>query len=110
MATETFKVLAQTNPSATTLTDSYTVPSLTQAVISSIYVANRSATQTSFRVSVAVAGAADNNKQYLYYDVIIPGNDTFVCTVGLSLGAADVIRVYATLATLSFSVFGTEVT
>ena len=104
----TLKVLSQTNPSATTLTDSYTVPGATTATVSSLVVANRSATATSFRVSVAVAGAADNAKQYLYYDVPIAGNDTFTGTLGLSLGAADVIRVYATLATLSFNIFGVE--
>lgn len=108
--TDTLKVLAQTKPSATTLTDSYTVPALTSATISSIVVTNQSATATSFRISVAVAGLADTAKQYLYYDVPINGNDTFVFTGGITLGAADVIRVYNTLATLSFNIFGIEVT
>lgn len=58
----TYKVLSQTNPSATTLTDSYTVPAATQAIVSSISVANRSAISTSFRISVAIAGAADDAK------------------------------------------------
>lgn len=107
---DTLKVLSQTNPTAASLTDSYTVPAATTTVVSSIVVANRSATATSFRISVAVAGAADNNKQYLYYDIAAPGNDTFVTTIGISLGTGDVVRVYATLATLSFSLFGTEIT
>ena len=107
MAT-TQKVLAQTKPSATTLTDSYTVPAATQATISTIMVTNQSATATSFRLSVAVAGAADDTKQYLYYDIAIPGNDTFAATVGITLAATDVIRVYNTLATLSFNIFGVE--
>ena len=107
---ETLKVLSQTNPSATTLTDSYTVPGATTTVVSSLSVCNRSATATSFRVSIAVAGAADDNKQYVYYDVAIPGNDTFIATIGVSLGATDVIRVYATLATLTFQFYGVEVT
>lgn len=106
---ETLKVLAQSTPSAATLTDAYTVPGATSAVISSIVVANRSATATSFRISVAPNGAADANAQYLYYDVAIAGNDTFVATIGITLDAADVVRVYATLATLSFNIFGVEV-
>lgn len=105
---ETSKVLAQTNPTATTLTDSYTNATAGGAVVSSLTVCNRSATQTTFRVSVAVAGAADDNKQYIYYDVIIPGNDTFIATVGITLANTDVIRVYATLATLTFNFFGVE--
>jgi len=108
--TDTVKVLAQTNPSAATLTDSYTVPSSTSATISTITVANRSSTATSFRISVAVAGAANDNKQYLYYDVAIPGNDTFAATIGVTLATTDVIRVYATLATLTFNIFGVEIT
>jgi hypothetical protein len=107
---ETKKVLGQSNPSATTLTDAYTVPASTEAIISTITVANRSATATSFRISVAIAGAANDNKQYLYYDVAIPGNDTFAATIGIALAATDVVRVYATLATLSFSLYGVEIT
>ena len=105
---QTIKVLSQTMPSAATLTDSYTVPALTTAVISSIVICNQSATATTFRVSVAVAGLADTPKQYLYYNVTIAGNDTFIATIGVSLGAADVVRVYSTLATCSFNIFGVE--
>lgn len=105
---QTFKILSQTEPLATALTDSYTVPALTSTAVSSLIICNRSATVTSFRVSIAQAGAADDPKQYIYYDVTIPGNDTFIATVGLTLATTDVIRVYATLATLSFSFFGTE--
>lgn len=108
--TDTLKALAQSNPSAATLTDAYTVPASTSTSISSIVVTNRSAIATTFRISVAVAGAADNNKQYLYYDVPIGGNDSFVATLGITLAATDVLRVYATLATLSFNLFGVEVT
>jgi ribosomal protein S2 len=107
---DTFKVLAQSNPSAATLTDIYTVPGSTSTVVSTIVVCNRSAVATSFRISIQVANAADDNKQYLYYDVIIPGNDTFTLTLGITLATTDVIAVYATLATLSFNIFGSEIT
>ena len=102
------KVLGQSNPSAASFTDAYTVPALTRATISSITVANRSATTTTFRVSIAVAGAADDPSQYLFYDIPCPGNDTFTATIGATVGPADVVRVYATLATLSFNLFGIE--
>ncbi len=109
MAAETIKILAQTDPAAATLTDSYTVPSGANAVVSSVVVCNRSATATSFRISIAQAGAVDTNKQYLYFDLEIGGNDTFIATIGITLDETDVIRVRATLATLSFNVFGTEI-
>jgi hypothetical protein len=71
-------------------------------------VCNRSATPTSFRISVAPAGAADSLEQYLWYDLAIDGNDGFAATIGMTLEATDVVRVYATLATLSFNLFGVE--
>lgn len=105
---DSLKILGQSNPAAANLTDAYTVPAATQALISSITVANRSATATSFRVSLAVAGAANDDKQYIYYDVAIAGNDTFAAVLGIGLAATDKLRVYATLATLSFNIFGIE--
>lgn len=95
---------------ATTEADVYTVPAATQAVVSSIVVCNRSAVATTFRVYVAVAGIATADKQYLYYDVPIPGNDTFIATVGVTLGAGDVVRAYAGAATVSVGLFGVELT
>lgn len=106
----TYKVLSQTKPGAASLTDSYTVPALTQAVVSTISIANQSATPTAYRVSIAVAGLADTAKQYIAYDVAIAGNEMQTLTLGVSLGAADVVRVYNTLATLSFNTFGVELT
>ena len=106
----TLKVLGQSNPLAATLTDAYTVPGVTSATVSTITVANRSATTTSFRISVAIAGAADNAVQYVAYDTAIAGNDTIAFTIGVTLATTDVVRVYATLATLSFNIFGVEVT
>jgi hypothetical protein len=107
---EAHKPLAQTNPSAATLTDSYTVPSATSAVVSSIVICNRGGTETSIRISVAVGGAANDNKQYLYYDLPLPANDTFIATIGVTLAATDVIRVYAADAQVSFNIFGVEIT
>jgi hypothetical protein len=106
----TEKVLGQSNPAATTLTDFYTVPALTRSTNSTITVCNRSATLTTFRVSVAIGGAADTLAQYIFYDLEVAGNDTFAATIGMTLGPADVVRVYATLATLSFNLFGIEIT
>lgn len=104
----TLKVLGQVAPSAATLTTLYTVPAATTTVVNSITVANTSATPTAFRVSVQIAAAADNIKQYIAYDTNIAGND--VINLGpIALGAADVLKVYATLATLSFSAFGQEI-
>lgn len=107
---DTYKVLGQSNPVVTTLTDLYTVPAATSVVASTLVITNRSATATSFRASVAIAGAADANQQYIAYDVPIAGNETIALTIGITLAATDKVRVYATLATLSFNLFGVEKT
>jgi hypothetical protein len=104
----TIKVLGQSNPSATTLSTLYTVPAATSAVGSSIVICNRSATASSFRVAVRPAGAAIADEHYIYYDVAIAGNDTFIATIGVTLATTDVVSVYATLATLSFNLYGQE--
>lgn len=102
------KTLAQAFPSAATLTTLYTVPAATSTVCSTLVVCNQSAIQTSFRVSVRVAALADTAKQYLYYDAVILGNATFTATIGLTLAATDIVSCYATLGTVSFSLFGVE--
>ena len=104
----TYKILGQSAPSATTETDLYTVPSSTSAVCRSIVICNRGTTVTTFRVSISPAGAATANKDYLYYDVTLAGNDTFIATVGITLATTDKVRVYAGNANLSFNLFGTE--
>ena len=107
---DTLKVLGQAALAATTLTDVYTVPAATSATVSSITVCNRSSTSTTWRMSIAVAGAGDATSQYVYYDLPIPGNDTFIATVGFTLATTDVVRFYAGAATVTASVFGVQVT
>jgi hypothetical protein len=104
-----YKILGQSSPSATTSTDLYTVPATTSTVCSSLSICNRGGTPTTFRVSISPAGAAIANKDYLYYDVTLAGNDTFIATIGVTLATTDKIRVYAGNANLSFQIFGTEI-
>ena len=104
----TLKVLGQVAPAATTATDLYTVPASTSMVVSTLSVCNRGATNSTFRVSIRVAGAADATKQYLYYDTVAPKNDTVAATLGITLAATDVVTVYAGNANLSFQIFGQE--
>ncbi len=102
------KVLGQSSPGAASLTTLYTAPAATQCVASSLTICNRSAVATTFRVAVRPAGAAIANEHYIYFDLAISGLDTFVFTGGVTLAATDVVSVYATLATLSFQLFGME--
>jgi hypothetical protein len=103
-----YKVLGQSAPSATTATDLYTVPSSVSAVVSTLVVCNRGGSATTYRVSVRAAGAADATKQYLAYDVALPGNSTDFLTLGITLATTDVVTVYAGNANVSFNLFGNE--
>lgn len=105
----TYKTLAQSKPSAATLTDVYTVPGATSAIIAHVIAANQSAVATTIRVSMAVAGAADTPKQYVAYDVPILGNTVVDLALALTMATTDVLRVYNTLATVSFNVTGVEI-
>lgn len=108
MAT-TYKVLGQSSPSATTATTLYTVPAATQTIVSTVTVANRAATAGSYRIAVRVAGASLANSQYIAYDVSLPANASDTLTLGLTVGATDVITVYASSADITFSAFGSEI-
>jgi hypothetical protein len=99
-------VLGQSAPSATSLTDLYTVPAAKNAT-GRVIVTNRGGTDTTFRVSVAIGGAADDNSQYLVYGKAINGNDAG-STIAFMVGATDVIRVFAGNANLSFTFTGVE--
>jgi hypothetical protein len=109
MAT-TYKVLGQKIPTASsTETELYAVPSATSAIGSSIIIANRGTSVATFRVSIAVNNAATTAKDYIYYDLPIGANDTFIATIGITLGFNDRVRVYASNTNLSFSLYGSEI-
>ena len=107
---ESNKTLAQIKSAANTLEKLYTVPASTQTVVSSVVVCNQSATATSFSLQIRIAGAGSDTKQYIYFTVAIPGNETFIATIGATLATTDEVWVLATLATLSWTLFGVEIT
>ena len=106
-----YKVLGQSNPSATTVTTLYTVPAATQAVVSTIAVTNQAASAGTYRIIVQKAADVGSvvAKQYVAYDSAITANNSTMITIGITLDASDVIKVYASSATMSFHAFGTEI-
>lgn len=104
-----YKVLGQVAPSATTDTTVYTVPSATEAVISTIVIANRAGTAGSFRLAVRPDGATLSNEHYLAYDVALAANDSTTLTLGITMDASDVLTVYCSSSDMSVNVFGSEI-
>lgn len=105
-----YKVLGQTAPSATTDTTLYTAPASTQAVISTVSVANRSTTPATFRIAVRPDGVSLANQHYVAFDAPLNANDVVTLTLGITLGDTDVVTVRSSTANVSFCAFGSEIT
>jgi hypothetical protein len=104
-----YKVLGRKAAAATTAEELYAVPSASAAVVSSIVIANRSGSARTYRLAVKpTSGTTLANEHYLVYDATVPGNDTVVLTIGVTLASSNVIVTYASAADLTFTAFGSE--
>ena len=100
-----YGVLGQSAPSAGVLTSIYTVPAGRHATIR-VLATNRSTADT-FRVAVSPLGASIANAHYIAYDFPIDANDA-LSSAPFEVGATDVVRVYSTNGSISFTVSGLE--
>jgi len=107
MAT-TYKVLGQLAP-ASTSGDLYTVPSATEAVISTINVVNTGTTNSTISIAIRKNGDTLATNQYIVNGLILNPKVTLAYTSGLTLDAADVITVISTNNDCAFSAFGSEI-
>jgi hypothetical protein len=103
------KILGQVSPNATTATTAYTVPSASSAVISSIVVTNLNSSNATIRIAVRPAGAALEAKHYIAYDNTVFASTTESFVIGITMAATDVLTVYASVANVTFNVFGSEI-
>lgn len=109
MAT-TYKILGQSAPSNTSNADLYTVPSSTQAVVSTIFVSNVTATEATCRIFIREGGATAAVGNALIYDAPVAANDFTAITTGITLGETDVITVQSgTADSLTFHAYGSEI-
>jgi glucose-6-phosphate dehydrogenase assembly protein OpcA len=104
-----YKVLGQSNPSATTATTLYTVPASTATVVSTVVICNQTTSAATFRLSVRPAGATQTAAMYVAYDVTVGASDSTALTLGITMATTDILTVYASTATLSFTAFGSEI-
>jgi hypothetical protein len=91
---------------ATTETVLVTAAAATQVRL--VVFCNRSATDTTVRLSMSQDGAATANADYLLYDTTLPGNGYVIFNVPVEMENTDVLRAYAGAATVSVSAFGVE--
>jgi hypothetical protein len=102
----TYKVLAQSAPSATTATTLYTATNAT--IISTLNASNIGSTQDTIRVAVRPAGATLANQHYIAFGVPLAAGAVFSLQGGITLANTDVVTVYSTTGSTSFSAFGSE--
>ena len=105
-----YKVLGQSKPTAATATTLYTVPagSGNYAVASTLTICNTTGDIDEFNIAVRPAGATLEDKHYIVYESGIGPYISHNYTLGLTLGATDVVTVYSTNGKLSFNLFGSE--
>ena len=98
-------ILAQLDAAVATSETLYDCP--VQTTIDDIVITfcNRGAADT-VRLSVAKAGVALANDQYLYYDFPLAANDTFMSSIGAVMRAGDIMRCYSTTGNTTFTLTG----
>lgn len=107
----TFKILGQSLPASTANADLITVPAARNQIISTLVVANVTASAATCRIFARIAGAAAGTGNAIVYDVVIGGRDTVTFTLGITLNATDVLTVQSgTSSALTFTAFGNEIT
>lgn len=106
---EVIKILGQLSPSASTYSTLYTVTSGKSAVVSSMSICNTNATDQKIRVHLVPNGGSEGTGNALYYDIVIPMNETLCCTLGITMASLDFVRVWADATNICFQIFGSEV-
>jgi hypothetical protein len=103
-----------------TLTDLYTVPAGSSAVVSTITVNNLNTrfaigsntpgyTQTvPVRIAVLPSGQTLAKKHFMVFDAPVSTNTTQTFTIGMTLAAGDKIQVSAPTSDVTFTAFGSE--
>lgn len=105
-----YKILGQAAPADTNNADLYTVPASTEAIVSTIAVANVTATDATYEIYVRAAGAAAADGNALVKGATATANTTTTISIGVTLEAADIITIKSgTGSALTFHAFGTEV-
>lgn len=105
-----YKVLGQVAPANTTNANLYTVPAGTATVVSTLIITNLTAVAATAKVHVRQAGAAAVAANAIVFDVAMAPNSVNTFTLGITLGATDVLTVHtATANALAFHAFGSEI-
>ena len=105
-----YEILGQSAPADTNNADMFTVPSARSYVVSSLVVANTTATAATARVFARIAGATAATSNAILYDVSVPANSTATFSLGMTFATTDVLTIRTgTANALTFTAFGSDV-
>lgn len=102
------KILAQLAPSAASLTFAYEAPAITLGELDTLIICNRGTVTDTVRVAISASNTTAATKDYIYYGLSLDAGDTFVANIGLKLPPGATVRVYSTIGSTSFSLYGAE--
>jgi hypothetical protein len=88
----------------------YTVPALTETIVSTITISNTTSASAVGRVFVRVGGAAAGAANAIVFNTVFAGNSLTTLTLGLTMSAGDILTVQTqTENALTFQAFGSEI-
>lgn len=103
------KVLGQLAPASGVYTTAlYTTPAGKEAISSSLTATNRASTADTIRIRIAVSNATTDDKQWIAYDVPVLAKSIVPFTLGITLGAGDVVYAGSSAGSITFQLFGEE--
>lgn len=109
---KTYKRLGAAVPAASTYSDLYAVPASTSTVLSTISICNTASNAATFRLGItasATAASAIAISEHFVYDTSVPGNDTTMITVGVSMGDRQKLICRANSGSVAFNAWGVEI-
>jgi hypothetical protein len=83
-----------------------------EAIVSSLVFCNRSTTATLCAFVASSGDAVSSSDQFIYHNLSLPANDTFVATIGITLSGGDKIGIAcdsALASAVTVNVFGVEI-
>lgn len=107
---ETYKILGQSDPAATTPTSVYEVPAATTAIINEITICNRDSSDHTIRIALCDDEGSIGDEEYIVYDATIPANDSIGIERSYTLQAGKIVAAYVDAQELSITVCGVEIT
>ena len=105
-----YKILGQAAPAALANTTLYTVPNGANTIISTITICNLIGSNTNYWVSFVPRNGIQNANSFIAHSVSLPAQDTIALTLGVTMGAGDSCNVSSLSGSVSFNLYGSEVT